>query len=234
MPPHLAFGPQGPTAATDAPWHDPLRRADWDVRPIAHADARAFVEAHHYALGMSKTAVARYGLYARACGTLAAVSVWLPPGSPAAARSFLAAPDAPRRVLALSRLVAAPWAPRYASGHLVARSATLLPDRWDVLCTYAHEGLGHVGTVYQAVNFTYLGTTPPANFWVDAQGRMVSDRAGSRTLTRLEMLERGCVLRGKTRKHRYRFDRRDPEARNPHAYPKRHHLLFNSSPVEAE
>ncbi len=232
--PQLAFGPHGPLAVPttsargdspggEPPWADPLDRDEWIVRPIPHAEARAFISEHHYAGGASNTSVARFGLYHREGSDLLGAAIYLPPPGQAA-RSVR--PAAPRRVLALSRLAIAPGAPRNAASFLISSTVRLLPDGYDTIATWADTARGHVGTIYQAASWRYLGVTRPAPMYRAEDGRMVSRKRGPKTYTHSEMLEAGNRLVGRFVRHKYLLDRRAPQARLERPYPKREARLF--------
>lgn len=62
-------------------YSDRLRKTDWEVRAISLAEARAFIEQHHYAKGGSNTRTFTHGLFRMA----------ISPGAPKNACSFLLA-----------------------------------------------------------------------------------------------------------------------------------------------
>lgn len=213
--PALCFTPQGAAHAVPA-WRDPLDRREWLVRPVPHRDALALIAEHHYAHGGPNTSVCALGLFHRDGSELLGAALWLPPII-AAARKV--EPAAPHSVLGLSRLVCAPAAPKNAASFLIGGSMPLLPDRYQVLLTFADEAYGHVGGIYQATNWAYAGPTPPRPVWT-LDGQVISPKRGPRTLSRQELLERGARLVGRSRKHRYVLRRgRAPEQRP--TYPKR-------------
>jgi hypothetical protein len=184
-----------------------LRREHWRVRPVALSTAQRMVAQYHYARGGSNTAVACFGLFhwTRTFwdDDCYGVTWWLPP-TVAAARSVCA--DHPERVLALSRMVIAPGAPRNAATFLLARSVKALDARWTHLVTYADEWRGHTGGVYKAANWRYVGRTEPE--WVYVRdGRMMGPKRGPVTYSHEEMIAAGYVVAGKYAKHKYVLER---------------------------
>lgn len=182
-----------------------LERLDkhcWDVRPACMADARTLVEAHHYAAGASKTAVAVDGLFVAGLDVLCGVAWWLPPTRVAAAAVY----EDPNAVIGLSRLVLLPGCPKNSATFLLMRSVKLLGDRWRCCLTYADTWRGHTGHIYRAAGWEYLGLTKPKRVYVRG-GRMVSCKSGPVTKTHTEMLASGAEMVGAFAKHRFRYVR---------------------------
>ena len=221
----LALDANGPIHASAAQpaWRDPLDKREWLVRPIPHRDAVRFIEEHHYAGGASNTSVARYGLYHRAGDELLGVSIYLPPPGQAAVSVV---PGRPRGVLALSRLAIHPSAPHNSASFLISRSLRELPERYEHLLTWADEARAHIGTIYQASNWRYRGTTRPAPLYRNEHGRVVSRKRGPTTLTHAEMLERGYRLVGRFARHAYHLEHAKLHAHPERPYPKAAPRLF--------
>ena len=182
-----------------------LRRNDWLVDVIGLDQADDLVTRLHYAAGGPNTATARHGLFRREEWPLrvAGAAWWIPPTKNAAHATF---PEGEwQRVLALSRFVLEPDVPKNAASFLLARSTRLI-DRggeWDCLVTYADEWQGHVGTIYKAAGWEYVGVTKPERVYV-LDGRMIARKAGPRTRTHAEMLALGAECVGAFGKHKFR------------------------------
>lgn len=160
-----------------------FRRSEWETRAIGVAQARRFLERHHYARGTGNASVLTLGLYRKGApdSELKGVAVWLPPMRPAAryAASRLQVPE--DSVLALSRLAIAPEVPKNAASYLMAESRRRLrrDGRWKGLITWADAGQGHLGTIYKADNWIADGSTRTRSNWIDPRtGRQVSPRQG--------------------------------------------------------
>ena len=181
-----------------------LKRSEWSVATLELTEARDLVSRLHYAKGGSNTAVFRHGLYRRENDvTPLGVAWWLPPTKVAAQATF---PEGDwRRVLALSRFVLEPDVPKNGASFLLARSTRLVKQSgdWDCLVTYADEWQGHVGTIYKAAGWEYVGLTKPERVYT-LNGRMVARKAGPKTRTHAEMLELGAELVGSFPKHKFR------------------------------
>jgi hypothetical protein len=177
-------------------------RSEWDVREINLAASRAFVERHHYARGGSNTRVFTHGLFKRGDQDLMGVVWWLPP-TKAAAKSVNK--EHWRRVLALTRMVLHPTCPKNAASFLLSRSVRVIwkDGRFVSLVTYADESQGHLGGVYRAANWTYVGRTGPYPRWINpASGQQIA-RLATRTRRNAEMLTLVYVQQGLFFKHKF-------------------------------
>lgn len=181
-----------------------LRRSEWSVNTLELTEARELVTRLHYAQGGSNTAVFRHGLYRRHdAATPLGVAWWLPPTKVAAVATF---PEgAWQRVLALSRFVLEEDVPKNGASFLLGRSTRLVKQSgvWDCLVTYADEWQGHLGTMYRAAGWEYVGLTRPERVYTIG-GRMTARKAGPKTRTHAEMLELGAELVGSFPKHKFR------------------------------
>lgn len=171
-----------------------LRRAEWRVDPCPHSDAAALCRDYHYARGAPNTGQT-HGLYPVDGWPLVAAvgaALWLPPTRRAAEHI---APDNPGGVLALSRLVVIPDAPRNAATFLLAASMRLLDrDRWPTLVTYADTRLGHTGAIYRATGWTEEGPTAAGDTWVHhTTGEQRGRKRGAVNLTAAQLADAGYV-----------------------------------------
>jgi hypothetical protein len=73
---------------------------------------------------------------------------------------------------------------------------------WDAVVTYADTSAGHTGQVYRAMNAEYLGLTGASDYWVDASGARVSQKA-TRTRSTAEMRALGLEKKRSEGKHKY-------------------------------
>lgn len=185
-------------------YSDRIRACDYVVRDISIRAARAFVRYYHYSAGASKTRVYTHGLFrvgyedddALALG----VAWWLPP-TVAAARSVSV--SNPNGVLSLSRLCVAPCVPKNGASLLLGRSMRLIDrKRWPHLLTYADTWRGHLGGIYRATNWSYVGETKPLPVFVN-EGVVVSRKSGAKTKSNSEMRADGCVYAGSFVKHKF-------------------------------
>ncbi len=182
-----------------------VHKGDWEVRNVALPTALKLVLKHHYMRGASNTATCLHGLFPRKQGGLFdsvcfGVAWWIPPTKSAALATF---PENWQGVLSLSRFVLIPGLPTNTASYLLGRSMRLIDrERWPCLVTYADDAEGHVGTIYRATNWTYIGDTKPEPSY-KLNGRMVARKAGPHTRTRAEMLALGCEFAGNRKKHKF-------------------------------
>lgn len=183
------------------PFADRLRKAEWTVRPVRLAVCQAFIAEHHYAGGGANTATYSHGLFrVDDPATCRGIAWWFPPTRDAAHATY---PEDWHAVLSLSRLALAPDVPKNGCSFLLARSIKLIDrDRWPCLVTYADEWKGHLGTIYRAAGWQYLGLTKPEPTFV-RNGVMISRKRGHRTFTRAEMIEQGAELIGSFARHKF-------------------------------
>lgn len=183
-----------------------LRKGEWEVRPC-HLDlCQALVRRYHYSHGGSNTAAYTCGLWRREQwldSDCFGVSWWLPPTKTAGAS---VEPSNPQGVLAMSRLVCVPAAPKNSCSFLIRHSMRFIDrKRWPVLVTYADEWQGHEGGIYKALadaGWRHDGYSKPERTCLK-DGRMVSRKRGPKTYTHAEMLAMGCECVGKFRRKRF-------------------------------
>lgn len=178
-----------------------LRKSEWRVEEAPLADAQRIVAEHHYAGGGSNTRCYVHGLYARGEKQPCGVAWWLPP-TRVAAESVNK--DQWKRVLSLTRLAIEPWVPTNAASFLVGRSIRLVraDGRFVSLVSYADESQGHLGQIYRATNWRYVGRVGPYPRWIDQSGRQVAPKATTnRTKAQMEALGHRKV--GSFYKHKF-------------------------------
>lgn len=109
-----------------------------------------------------------------------------------------------RRVLSLSRLAVAESEPKNAASLLIGASVRAIrrEGKWVALVTFADESQGHVGTIYRATNWRYVGRTKHEPRWEDRWGKQVS-RLSTRTRTKAVMESMGYRMVGKFAKHKF-------------------------------
>lgn len=174
----------------------------YEVRDTDLGVAQEMVRRLHYAGGGSNTRVAVHGLYLRAePGRCLGVAWWLPP-TRVAAESVNR--EEWKRVISLTRLVIEPEVPCNGASFLLAQSVKRLrrEGRWASLVTYADESQGHLGGIYRASNWTYVGRTGPYPRWLAADGRQVAPKATTNR-TKAQMLALGHTMEGRYHKHKF-------------------------------
>jgi hypothetical protein len=144
-----------------------------EVALIAPRVAKAFVEAHHYSGRCGPTAHP-FGLHDR--GELVGVAAFGPPPSMNAHRAVWPTCTTDEAVT-LSRFVLVDQVGANAESWFFARCLELLRPRGVIAIeSCADPRWGHVGTIYQATNGRYVGTTRPATIHVFEDGRVLDNR----------------------------------------------------------
>jgi hypothetical protein len=183
----LPFGNQRWGAGRDSyrPPAEPIRTREFDVEEIPRdREARAFVEAHHYA-GTYPAARFRFGLYHR--GDLAGVAVFSHPCNDRTLTNVF--PGDSRSAVELGRFVLLDSVPGNGETWFLARTFERLRGAGirgvvsfsDPMPRRAADGRlvfpGHLGTIYQAHNGAYLGRSRPATIRLLPDGSVLSNRA---------------------------------------------------------
>ncbi len=179
-----------------------FHKADYEVRKVPLSVGQELVRRLHYARGGSNTCTDMHGLFLRTnLDRCLGVAWWLPP-TRVAAESVNR--DNWKRVVSLTRLVLEPEVPCNGATFLLAASVRLLKadKRWASLVTYADESQGHLGGIYRAANWDYVGRTGPYPRWLSAEGQQVAPKA-TKNRNKAEMLALGHVLEGRYHKHKY-------------------------------
>lgn len=175
-----------------------IRVADYEVAPIADdRTARAFVERHHYS-GSYPAARHRVGLYRR--GELAGVAVFSHPSNDRVlVNTFPGLSTA--GAVELGRFVLLDEVPGNGETWFLARCFELLRGAGidgvvsfsDPVARTTAEGArvfpGHIGTIYQAANATYLGRGTARTLRLLPDGKVMS----ARTIQKIRAGERGWV-----------------------------------------
>lgn len=148
-----------------------------EVSRLTPAVAKAFVERHHYAGTASPTAHP-FGLHDR--GELVGVALFGPPASTNAHRAVWGELDFDAAVT-LGRFVLVDQVAYNAESWFIARCFKDLAAN-DIVGveSCADPRWGHVGTIYQATNGRYVGTTRPATIRVFDDGRVLDNRTAGK------------------------------------------------------
>jgi len=175
---------------------------------VAKVDAKTgkeFVKKHHYSHGIHNGPMT-YGMFDRG-SELVGVLAFATPSSEAVCSSVFG-PEFKRSVTELHRLVLLDEVPHNAESFFISRALKLLrQDRpnYVAVLSFADTTQGHVGTIYQATNALYCGTTGRATFYEDESGRLRHPRQNGVNITAEEAKIRGWVAVKREAKHRYLF-----------------------------
>lgn len=176
------------------PAGESIRTSEFDVSAIpTDREAKVFVQKHHYS-GSYPAARERFGLYWR--GALAGVAVFSVPAQP---KALDVLPGDRDESVELGRFVLLDEVPANGESWFLARCFALLRELGytgivsfsDPVRRTAVDGRvvfpGHVGTIYQATNATYLGRTKAGKIRLLPDGIVIHGRA----LAKIRKRDRG-------------------------------------------
>ena len=175
------------------------------VGKIASSVGKDFVRVHHYSHGIHNGPMC-YGLFEDS-GRLVGVCAFATPCSENVCASVFG-PDHKRSVTELHRLVLLDEIPKNSESWFIVRALKMLKkDRpnYRAVLSFADATEGHVGTIYQATNAIYTGTSGKATFYIDQTGRLRHPRQNGVNITKDEATARGWVATKRDGKYRYLF-----------------------------
>lgn len=109
-------------------------------------------------------------------------------------------------VIELHRLHILDLTPRNTESWFISRCVKLLledrPQTWAII-SFSDTTEGHVGTIYKASNFMFLGTTSKATFFMDEDGRLHHPRQNGVNITLEEAEQRKWIPVKRESKNRY-------------------------------
>ncbi len=177
------------------------------VRRVNPSVVRSLIEREHYLHSMPASTRACFGVYLS--GVLVGAVVFT-----SGARQGYRILEAcePDQVVTLARLWLADSLPRNSESRVLG---IVLRDlrrttRWKLVLSYADPSVGHVGVIYRASGWLYLGLTEPASYIELGDGRLhhprsVSQRYGSNNVRHLRATGIAACRRKTNGKHRYAF-----------------------------
>lgn len=181
------------------------------------SDGKAFIIRHHYSHGCHNGPMT-VGLYIQdddgegdlwePARRLIGVCAFATPGSENV-RASLWGPDHKDAVTELHRLVILDETPTNTESWFIVRALRLLKERKPHICgvlSFADSTEGHRGTIYQATNALYCGTTASAaRFWRDQDGRLRHPRQNGVNVSAESARQRGWIAEKRDPKHRYLY-----------------------------
>lgn len=178
----------------------------YEVRKVAGKIGKEFVKKHHYSHGIHNGPMT-WGMFKKDSDTLVGVIAFATPCSENV-RSSVFGPEYRAHVTELHRLVLLDEVEHNAESWFIARGLKGLkeakPNYWAVL-SFADATEGHVGTIYQATNALYCGTSGKATFYRDQDGRLRHPRQNGVNISAIEAKSKGWVPEKRDGKHRYLF-----------------------------
>ena len=176
----------------------------YTAKPVKSAVGKEFIKEHHYTHGCHNGPMT-FGLYDM--DRLIGVCAFATPSSEAV-RASVFGPEHKDAVTELHRLVILDETPTNTESWFISRSLRWVSEyrpKLRAVISFADETEGHRGTIYQATNALYCGTTGRARFWRDQEGRLRHPRQNGVNVSPEDAAERGWIAERRDAKHRYLF-----------------------------
>lgn len=172
---------------------------------------REFIKEHHYTGGCG-TASMTWGCYDNTSSELLGAIAFQTPISENVRESIFGE-EHKDRVTELHRMAIKEKAPHNTGSWFISRALDGLksykPKYWAIVA-FADSTEGHDGTVYQAANADYYGTSGSATFFRKPDGHLKHPRTTGHNITVEEAEDRGWKPEKREPKHRYVFWLPDP------------------------
>lgn len=190
----------------DTPSMPVFDKSRCEARLINYETAARMVETYHYAHRVPSIKIA-LGLFIDSI-----LSGCICYGTPAIAnqRRGVCGEKFILNMLELNRLYVHDYAGKNCESWLIGQSFKYLQDNTNyfILLSYADEGQGHYGYVYQATNWLYTGKVIESNVGaiingVEYHNQSINDWLGTRSVKKIKDVDPDAVIIKGTPKHRY-------------------------------
>lgn len=145
------------------------------IEPIGFKLAKEIIETNHYSHRLKPPSLALGFYYKEQLATV--ICYGQPAGKSVVRHIFGNGLD--DNVWELSRLFSFDWAPKNIESKCIGMSFKYIEEYFPnikALVSFADENHKHVGGIYQATNWIYLGTSKASYMWVDGGGRTYNNR----------------------------------------------------------
>jgi len=175
--------------------------------------SRSFIIDHHYS-GSCVNGPMAWGCYHD--DTLVGVIAFATPISEIVRKSIWADPfkeEMKNYTTELHRLVTLDETPHNTESWLISRGLKRLKQykpKYKAVISFADPMQGHEGTIYQASNAIYYGTTSSSTAYRKPDGTIRHKRSGGKNMLKADAIEQGLTPIRTDGKHRYLFLTPDP------------------------
>ena len=175
--------------------------------------ARSFIIEHHYS-GSCMNGPMAWGCYHD--DTLVGVIAFATPISENVRKSIWADPfkeEMKHHTTELHRLVTLDETPHNTESWFISRGLKRLKQhkpKYKAVISFADPMQGHEGTIYQASNAIYYGTTSSSLAFRKPDGTIRHKRSGGKNMLKADGIEQGLTPVRRDGKHRYLFLTPDP------------------------
>ena len=176
----------------------------YSVKRIRGGVGRDFIRDHHYTKSCHNGPMC-WGLFRH--DEIIGVIAFANPSSEAV-RSQMFGVDYKHTVTELHRLFISDTTPKNAESWFIVRALKELKKvkpELNAVISFADSTEGHVGTIYQATNALFCGTTGRARFWRDSEGRLRHPRQNGVNIDPYTAKQRGWKPEMREAKNRYVF-----------------------------
>jgi hypothetical protein len=192
------------TRLLDAPQLGDMKTPrECNVQRISRRVARRYIIDNHYSHGCHNAPTASYGLFWK--GELIGALVFAVPCSENV-RASVFGRGTENEVTELHRLHIMDGTPKNTESWFISRCIrSLKADVPEIraIISFADPMEGHVGTIYQATNAIYCGTSENATFYLDVSGKLHHPRHNGKNITVADAATRGWKPVKRNGKHRY-------------------------------
>ena len=174
------------------------------VRPVSYATAKTIIEKYEWLGSMAQRTTHCFGIYFD--GLMGGAACFSLPPTPQAAEGPCGA-DYSHLIKTLSRGACVHWAHPHSASKLIGQSIAwmIANTSFRVFIAYADPRAGEIGTVYQATNWLYTGTTNgDIEYLIDGQWKS-GRTARHKSYQRRGIDYRVMPQRRGVEKHRYVF-----------------------------
>jgi hypothetical protein len=175
---------------------------DLSVKKISSKIGKAYIRENHYSKSCHNGPMC-WGLYRD--DSLVGVCAFATPCSENVRRSVFG-PEHKDRVTELHRLYTQDDLPENTTSWFVSRAIKGLVEYKPLvkgILSFADTTEGHTGTIYKALNFEWKGTSSPAWFYRDGEGRLRHPRQSGVNISHQEAKKRGWTREKRNAKVRY-------------------------------
>jgi hypothetical protein len=181
-----------------------MQEFQYTVKRISGKETKEFITKNHYTHGCHNGPMG-FGLFLE--DELIGVCAFATPCSENV-RASIFGKNRKDSVTELHRLFIFDGTPKNTESWFVSRVLQLLKlekPHIDAVVSFADGTQGHVGTIYQALNAIYYGTSGKATFYRDTDGRLRHPRQNGINITNERAREMQWVAEKREAKHRYLF-----------------------------
>jgi hypothetical protein len=154
--------------------NEPIHLNQLQVAQVPVKEIRRAIVTGHYSGVMPDACQEAFAAYTKS-GFLAAVVAYGPGGNSATFNAIIPGTNN-KDAREMMRAWCHPNAPKNTSSYVISKTLRMLPHQVRLVVTFADTGQQHLGTIYQALNFKYLGKSAQGTRYVDSTGIEVTSR----------------------------------------------------------